>query len=133
MPSARCFACGKPMDVGGATMQELLRFDLTVFCSEQCARSFPYQGTEAYSSRIRALRTSIAGPSPEPLSGKLCTPEHIRVAADNGQAAFLADDVKAAVQWLKDRMRRHAADNEALLQEIDNAFPDTIGSSQNNI
>lgn len=52
MSQARCFTCEKKLPAN-KPMEEIARDNLPIFCSNECAVSFPVQGTSSFKRIMR--------------------------------------------------------------------------------
>ncbi len=125
MKKIKCFNCEKEMDVVGVSLEDLFKAGLTMFCSQECAGAFPHYGTDAFSERLEVCkRKFLAYMFAEPLCGKLCRMEGAPDGADGPLLYFKAVDVRAAAQWLKEKIAQSDPVDEGLLSAIDEAFKD---------
>lgn len=108
----------------GITMERLFDMVMPVFCCANCAEAYPYQGTPEFAQRFEDTRQQLLAVG-APLQGKL-----VSDAEGLGPGPWCAaEDVRAAVCWLKRELTRAGGDADALEAAVNAAFPDVAPES----
>ena len=58
MTKAKCFHCGRELPIG-KTMEELLKIEMPVFCSNECADYFAEPDTKEFKDCIRVMKNDL--------------------------------------------------------------------------